>query len=120
MPTNVSQSGQPVSDYKPAILSARPSRATFVPKLDTAEPTCVAWATVVPLGFVILSSLPQTTTSNTDFYARASMATNPLTSQFYSPTQVQARYLTSEEQRIFHTALLRSARSIRKASRASV
>lgn len=76
-------------------------------------------ASVSSLGFVILASVAAPSQSNTDLYRRAPMLNFPFPFPTVSLTPEPVRYLTIEEQGVFHRALRRSARLIHKAKRAS-
>lgn len=122
MLTSVIPSGQPVSGYAPAILSENSSGAGLPHNYNHRDSNYSEFlqpCSLLPLGFAILLAMPQSTLSYTDFSARARLLSYPLASQIYEPMQEKIRYLTREEQRVFRTALLLSARSIHKAKRPS-
>jgi hypothetical protein len=76
-------------------------------------------ASVNSLGFVILTNVAAPSQSNTDLYRRAPMLNLPFPFPTLSFAPEPVRYLTIEEQGVFHRALRRSARLIHKAKRAS-
>ena len=66
-----------------------------------------------PYGYPIRLTFPRQACANTDWFALNSLALEPFSLTFFSVRKSEpVRYLTADEQKIFHQALWRSVRVI--------
>ena len=109
-------SGSSLATYQPPTAGIAGSESSLAERLAYSY-NPLGFSPDAPLGFQIFTMMAAPSQANTDFHSRAPMMKWSLEIRWLFVAPEPTRYLTIEEQRVFHTALRRSARLIYKAAR---